>query len=433
MSEVLHISDVVQAYISGEWGEDSNIENSLIEVACVRGADINDVNGNAFNSIPIRYVSSSSLSKKGLKEGNIVIEKSGGAPEQSTGRVAYISRELIETHRDVVCSNFCEAFSVKQEWEPKYIFYYLQFFYNAGVFFNFEGKTSGIRNLDVELAFAAIPIIKIDINEQRRITDILSNIDKKIALNRSINSNLEALARQLYDYWFVQFDFPDADGNPYKSSGGKMLYDEKFKRDIPEGWEVKKLKSCIKHINTGLNPRKNFVFGGYIRYITVKNLTTEGVIDFSGCDYINEAARSKVHKRSKIEVGDILYASICPLGRTYLITSSPIDWDINESVFSLRPDTDLISSEYLNMLLKDEYYIRKLTQSSTGSIFQGIRIHELESTQILVPHIDIIKEYSKKVHPIMLQKAKLTEEIASLTRQRDELLPLLMNGQVTIE
>lgn len=279
-------------------------------------------------------------------------------------------------------------------------------------------------NIDVELP---------DLDTQRRIASVLSNLDRKIALNRQINTNLEELARQLYDYWFVQFDFPDANGNPYKSSGGKMTYNEKLKRHIPDGWEVKKLKDCIEHINTGLNPRDNFVFGGDIRYITVKNLTTDGVVDFSNCDYINEEARIKVHRRSQIEVGDILYASICPLGRTYLITSYPKDWDINESVFSIRPNKKIISSEYLDLMLKDDYYIRKLTQSSTGSIFQGIRIHELETTYILVPKIEVINDFSKSVYPLISHKSKMVAEISSLTRQRDELLPLLMNGQVTVK
>lgn len=271
-----------------------------------------------------------------------------------------------------------------------------------------------------------------ELPEQKRIATILSNLDRKIALNRQINANLEALARQLYDYWFVQFDFPNGNGEPYKSSGGKLVYNPILKREIPDGWEVKNLDECIEHINTGLNPRKNFVFGGDIRYITVKNLTEEGYIDFAGCDFINEEARNKVHRRSQIEVGDILYASICPLGRTHLITSEPKDWDINESVFSIRPNKKVITSEYLNMLFKDAYYIQKLTQSSAGSIFQGIRIGELEQTKILVPKHNILELFSQRVCATIQMQSVNNEEIALITRQRNELLPLLMNGQIPL-
>ncbi|MBO5013462.1 MAG: restriction endonuclease subunit S, partial [Paludibacteraceae bacterium] len=238
---------------------------------------------------------------------------------------------------------------------------------------------------------------------------------------------------QLYDYWFVQFDFPDANGKPYKSSGGKMVYNLILKREIPEGWEGVALKNVIKHINTGLNPRDNFTFGGDIKYITVKNLTKDGYIDFSSCDTINEDARYKVHTRSQIEVGDILYASICPLGRTYLITEEPKDWDINESVFSIRPNQKMITSEYLNMLLKDDYYIAKLSNSSTGSIFLGIRIKQLESTQILLPSYNILSAFTKQIKDIVRLQANNYQQILSLTKQRDELLLLLMNGQVNFD
>ena len=272
-----------------------------------------------------------------------------------------------------------------------------------------------------------------ELPKQKRIASILSALDKKIALNRQINQNLEALARQLYDYWFVQFDFPDANGKPYKSSGGKMVYNPILKREIPEGWEGVVLRDVIQHINTGLNPRDNFTFGGEIKYITVKNLTKDGYIDFSSCDTIDEDARCKVHTRSQIEVGDILYASICPLGRTYLITEEPNDWDINESVFSIRPNYKKITSEYLNMLLKDDYYIAKLSNSSTGSIFLGIRIKQLESTQILLPSYNILSAFTKQIKDIVRLQAKNYQQILSLTKQRDELLPLLMNGQVNFD
>ncbi len=272
-----------------------------------------------------------------------------------------------------------------------------------------------------------------DINTQKKIADTWENYDQKIALNRKINDNLEAMAKQLYDYWFVQFDFPNEEGKPYKSSGGKMVWNEKLKREIPDGWEIKKVKEVLQHINTGLNPRDNFVFGGNIKYITVKNLTTNNYIDFSKCDTIDEEAHKKVHKRSRISSGDILYASICPLGRTYLITEEPIDWDINESVFSIRPNHNEITSEYLNMLLKDEYYIATLSNSSTGSIFLGIRIKQLEETHILLPQKDIQNIFSQKIKNIIQLQVNHFKQIESLTKQRDELLPLLMNGQVSVK
>jgi type I restriction enzyme S subunit len=241
------------------------------------------------------------------------------------------------------------------------------------------------------------------------------------------------MAKRLYDYWFVQYDFPDKNGHPYKTTGGPMTYNPTLKRKIPTGWEVKTLKECIKHINTGLNPRDNFVLGnGDIKYVTVKNLTMEGNIDFSGCDFIDEDALKKVHKRSDIAKGDVLYASICPLGRSYLINKDPVGWDINESVFSIRPNLDVISSEFLSVFLKDSAVVEKASKMATGSIFKGIRIKELENMILAVPVKDVMEKFSKQIKNLIELEHKNTEQIAHLTTLRDKLLPLLMNGQVVV-
>lgn len=161
MSEIIRFEDVIETFIAGDWGNEEASADTPHAVSCVRGADIVPITNHSFANIPIRYISSRSLSAHSLCEGDIVIEKSGGSPTQSTGRVVYISKDLLEAKGDVVCSNFCVAFRVKPEWNPKYIYYYLCNIYNTGAFFNFEGKTSGLKNLQVEAAFKAIPIKKI--------------------------------------------------------------------------------------------------------------------------------------------------------------------------------------------------------------------------------------------------------------------------------
>ena len=282
-------------------------------------------------------------------------------------------------------------------------------------------------------AIKACKVFVPPLSEQKKIASVLSALDDKIALNKKMNQKLEAMAKRLYDYWFVQYDFPDKNGHPYKTTGVPMTYNPTLKREIPAGWEVKTLKECIKHINTGLNPRDNFVLGnGDIKYVTVKNLTTEGNIDFSGCDLIDEDALKKVHKRSDIAKGDVLYASICPLGRSYLINKDPIGWDINESVFSIRPNLDVISSEFLSMFLKDSAVVEKASKMATGSIFKGIRIKELENMIFAVPAKNVMESFSKQIKNLIELEHKNIEEITRLTALRDKLLPLLMNGQVVV-
>ena len=240
------------------------------------------------------------------------------------------------------------------------------------------------------------------------------------------------MAKTIYDYWFVQFDFPDENDKPYKSSGGKMV--NANGHIIPEGWTFCKVKDIISNICTGLNPRDNFKLGtGAIKYITVKNLTTNGTLDFTGCDTIDEFARAIVHNRSNIQIGDILFASIAPLGRCYLIQSEPTDWDINESVFSIRANTALVTPAFLYLYFMSDAFIKHATSSSTGSIFKGIRINTLLETELCVPPLSVILKFEDCLASTFPLKSKNYEEIQRLSNLRDWLLPMLMNGQATIE
>lgn len=280
-----------------------------------------------------------------------------------------------------------------------------------------------------------VPISMPPLKVQENIFDILNTISIKIENNNKIIFTLESLAKTIYDYWFLQFEFPNEDGKPYKSSGGKMVLDEELKREIPEGWEVKKIKDCIQHINTGLNPRKNFVLneGGDVKYITVKNLTTNGIIDFSGCDMITKEVKELINKRSMIKKGDILFASIAPLGRCYLMYETPEDWEINESVFSIRPNYRIVNSEYLYMFFMSDWFVKKAEHASTGSIFNGIRISTLEDTYIVVPPKSVLDIFKTTVEPLYKSKFNSVNENQELTSLQDFLLPMLMNGQVTFK
>ena len=156
--------------------------------------------------------------------------------------------------------------------------------------------------------------------EQTKVAGLLKNIDAKIDCNNRINAELEAMAKTLYDYWFVQFDFPDANGKPYKSSGGKMVYNVKLKRDVPEGWQVLALSDVISRSGTGLNPRENFQLGhGNNFYVTIRNVTNGKITLDDKCDRVDDEALKIIDQRSQLEVGDVLFTSIEPAGVTYLI------------------------------------------------------------------------------------------------------------------
>ena len=186
----MKIKDIIDQFIAGDWGEETCSNEMPCAVTCVRGADIIPISEYNFSTIPIRYISQQSYSKKCLQVGDIIIEKSGGSPTQSTGRVSFVSQELLDSVGPVVCSNFCTAFRVKKGWNPLYVYYYFQFIYNLGLFFNFEGKTSGLKNLQLDAAFAAIPIDDVRESSQNKIVAVLQGLEKKITINRRINQNL---------------------------------------------------------------------------------------------------------------------------------------------------------------------------------------------------------------------------------------------------
>jgi type I restriction enzyme S subunit len=332
----------------------------------------------------------------------------------------------------VTYSGFTKRLRPKREGiaYPKYMaFYFRSALFRKAVTNNAFMTLRASFNEDI---FTFLDVYLPDYDEQVRIGDMLYNIECKIQKNKEINDYLEEMAKTIYDYWFVQFDFPNENGKPYKSSGGKMVNSNGH--IIPESWTFCKVQDIISNICTGLNPRDNFKLGtGDIKYITVKNLTPNGTLDFTGCDTIDESARTIVHNRSDIQIGDILFASIAPLGRCYLIQSEPTDWDINESVFSIRANTDIITPAFLYLYFMSDAFIKHATSSSTGSIFKGIRINTLLETELCVPPLSVILKFEERIASIFPLKSKNYEEIQRLSNLRDWLLPMLMNGQATIE
>lgn len=186
-------------------------------------------------------------------------------------------------------------------------------------------------------------------------------------------------------------------------------------------WNILKFVECIHQLNTGLNPRKNFSLGtGELKYITAKNLTKSGTIDFSKCDFIDEDAKRIINKRSDIQVGDILFSSRAPIGHYHLIKEEPYYYDIGESIFSIRVNEEIVMPEYLCLYLSGDYFIKFASKHTTGSIILEIRISDLMNTKIIVPpkhtqksiaeclnKIDKKIEINNKINEILQQQASL--------------------------
>ena len=362
-----------------------------------------------------------------IKTGDVLITRTSETIDELA-----MSCVAVKDYPKATYSGFTKRLRPKREGiaYPKYMaFYFRSALFRKAVTNNAFMTLRASFNEDI---FTFLDVYLPDYDEQVRIGDMLYNIECKIQKNKEINDYLEEMAKTIYDYWFVQYDFPNENNKPYKASGGKMVNADGH--IIPEGWTFCKVQDIISNICTGLNPRDNFKLGtGDIKYITVKNLTTNGTLDFTGCDTIDEFARAIVHNRSDIQIGDILFASIAPLGRCYLIQSEPTDWDINESVFSIRANTDIVTPAFLYLYFMSDAFIKHATSSSTGSIFKGIRINTLLETELCVPPLSVILKFEDWLASTFPLKSKNYEEIQKLSNLRDWLLPMLMNGQATIE
>ena len=165
--------DTVAEFISGDWGAEAKCADSPQSACCIRAADVVPIETHDYSAIPERFVSQNSFTQRQLRKGDIVIEKSGGSPTQSTGRVVYISQSLLSAKRNIICSNFCTAIRIKPQWNPYFVYQYWRQVYNTGVFFNYEGKTSGLKNLQLEVALKSIPVPEIDLPTQLRIAGVM--------------------------------------------------------------------------------------------------------------------------------------------------------------------------------------------------------------------------------------------------------------------
>ncbi|HEP1569627.1 TPA: restriction endonuclease subunit S [Streptococcus suis] len=310
---------------------------------------------------------------------------------------------------------------VNENFDSDYIYYLLK--NNYAVLRNAASGSTAIPILNKtdfdNLRFK----VELNLNEQRKMVSILSTIDDKIETNNQINEELEAMAKTLYEYWFVQFDFPDENGKPYKSSGGKMVYNDQLKREIPEGWGVDSLWNIATFYN-GLAMQKFRPASETDESLPVIKIREM----FSGFSKDTEKASTAIPKEAIIEAGDILFS--------WSATLEVILWGgekgaLNQHIFKVTSEKYPKSFIYneLRSYLKVFKTIAELRKTTMGHITQD----HLKQAMIIVPPNDLIDEIHNRISPILKQQLDLKQQNQELTQLRDWLLPMLMNGQVRVE
>ncbi|HCG9275246.1 TPA: restriction endonuclease subunit S [Vibrio parahaemolyticus] len=304
--------------------------------------------------------------------------------------------------------------------DPKYIYYLLSCL--GRIRTSDKSAVPGVnRN---ELHEMAIPAID-DRKLQVAIRKVLEAIDKKIELNNRINAELEAMAKTLYDYWFVQFDFPDdspqGQGKPYKSSGGEMVYNPTLKREIPEGWDDASLVDIATFTN-GIACQKYYPTGDEPTYKVIK------IREFSsGFDDSSESVHQGVPEKVVVNDGDILFSWSATLEVKLWAGGTGA---LNQHIFKVTSESYPKTFYYFEVLKYLEYFkmVAELRKTTMGHITKD----HLVTSRICLPPKDLIKAMDAKLSPILSKIISNSQQNAELEKLRDWLLPMLMNGQVTV-
>lgn len=278
--------------------------------------------------------------------------------------------------------------------------------------------TSPERIYDVSLPVP--PVV-----EQQKIASVLFTLDTKIDLNHRINAELEALAKTIYDYWFVQFDFPDAHGRPYKSSGGAMVWNDTLKREIPAGWESDSIRSVAELGGGGTPSKSNDDFwNGDIPFFSPAD-AVNGMFQFDTTDHITPAGLGGCSSPA-YPTGTVFVTARGSVGKVVIAGRSMA---MNQSCYALRPKAEA----FLPFLyFHARTLVEHLKVKASGSTFNSIVTNDIDWTRLVSPPTVMIEEFHKSVRPMFDRIAAASLEAIELTQLRDWLLPLLMNGQVRV-
>ncbi len=317
-------------------------------------------------------------------------------------------------------------------------------FYLRGNLFRKAMNNNAVMTLRCSLneqIFSYLDLLLPSYKEQVSIGDFLYLIQEKIALNRRINSELEGMAKLLYDYWFVQYDFPLSAaqaaalgkprlaGQPYRTSGGKMVYDSQLKREIPKGWVVGSL-NCLGEIVGGSTPstkEDHFFSPQGTPWITPKDLSRN-----TGNKFITRGEVGVTDEGIKgasltlLPAGTVLMSSRAPIGYT-AIARNPVT--TNQGFKSFVPSKGY-STEFIYYTLN--HLMKTIEQNASGSTFKEVSGGTLKSIQTQLPEPSNLSEFSDLMQPIFSQQDNLERQNQELTTLRDWLLPMLMNGQVRV-
>jgi len=309
---------------------------------------------------------------------------------------------------------------INEEINAKWLYYYFRSPEWTSFIKNQTVKGSTVDRVSIE-EFPEYTIPAISLEVQNKIVNVLDRIDSKIANNKKINDYLEEMAKTIYDYWFVQFDFPDGNGKPYKSSGGT------FKTGLPIGWNYVPIKNICNILSGFSFQSDNYVKNGKYKLLTIKNVQDTG-INLDVDNYISILPEN-MPEYCKLDIGSILMSLTGNVGRVGILYDS--NCLLNQRV-SLMQAKNPIMAPFIYCLLKSGKMRYILESLAIGTSQKNLS--PIEAGNIMIPYdSEIVNDFSKKVTPLIDFIITNLKENNHLTNLRNWLLPILMNGQATIE
>ncbi len=346
--------------------------------------------------------------------------------------ILYARRGDVEKHafikekdNGVLCGTGCLRVRITtSEVEPEFISFFLNR-EETRKWLVTHAVGTNMPNLNTDI-LSDVPIAYPLLEEQRKIVQVLNSLDEKIALNSAVNDNLEQQLMLLYDYWFTQFDFPDNDGNPYQTSGGKMVWNDTLKRNIPENWKVQSvISNCLSSI---IKPGVEiFNTKTYLATADVKgtSISTGTIVDYDGRESranMQPSINSVWFAKMKDSIKHLyLNKEMQPIISSCILSTGFCGLQCNE-----------ISFEYIASYVSNAYFEIHKDMLAHGATQEAVNNDDLAGVHIIIPKDTVLRAYHEATQAIYAQISNNICENQEHVKLRDWLLPMLINGQATI-
>ena len=423
------MSELIDVISMGPFGSDITVDNFVNSgVPVLNGSNISGVKLKDGFSNYLTSEKAKSLKKANAKRGDIIITHRG-----TLGQISYIPEDS-EFDNYVISQS---QFRVKLKTElvdPVYFTYYFHSKEGQKRLLSFKNHVGVPALAQATTNFRLLEFPYRPLKEQKAIAKVLSDLDSKIELNNRINQELEAMAKLIYDYWFVQFDFPNENGKPYKSSGGKMVYNEELKREIPEGWEagtLDNIMSLVRGITYNKDDLRDKDSNEDVTPVLRATNISGNTIDLDNMVYVPSEL---VSENQKMNQGDVLITmssgSKDHIGKNGMFH---FDQEVGFGAFCARLVPRDGYKSYLYSYTQSDFMSATIKNECLGTNINNLNGSLVKAFKLVLPDFDTLQRFENTVKPMFEKVGMNIKENQKLSELRDWLLPMLMNGQVTIK